>query len=192
MGRLALKPAGPSLCATPSEDFTMKLAGQKVEGPNVETIVIPRGGDKKDIVFLARAIMDFDEFNKLCPEPQPPAKIVKGNRKEYNLKDPGYLKGMAAYGEKRIAWIIIQSLKATPDLVWETVDEGNHRTWSNYQKELKDAGFSHFETQRIINGVFAANCLNEARVEEARNAFLLGQEEPASDTNGPSTEPAST
>lgn len=170
----------------------MKMHGELVEGPNVEVIVIPRGGKKKDIVFKAQAVMDLEDFNKLCPPPSPPAKVGKNGKKEYNVKDPGYLKSMQGWAEKQTAWIVIQSLKATEGLTWDTVDESNHRTWMNYQTELKSAGFNHFETQRIINGVFAANCLNEARVEEARNAFLLGQEEPASDTSGPSTEQDST
>jgi hypothetical protein len=170
----------------------MKLQGQKVEGPNVEIIVIPRGGDKKDIVLMARAVMDMDEFNQLCPAPSPPAKVTKGGKKEYNVKDPGFIKALEAHVEKQTAWMVIQSLKATEGLVWETVEESNHRTWMNYKTELKAAGFNHFETQRIINGVFAANSLNEARVNEAREAFLHGQEEAASESSGPSTEPAST
>lgn len=170
----------------------MKLNGQKVEGVNVEIIVIPRGGDTPDIVFQATAILDYEPFIKLCPEPKPPTKIVKGGGKEYNLDDAAYKEALRLHSEKRMAWMVIQSLKATPNLEWETVKEGEHRTWTNYEKELKDSGFSQIEIQRILVGVMSANCLNETRIEEARENFLRGRQVPQSDTSGQSTEPLST
>lgn len=170
----------------------MKIKGVKVEGVNVEIIAIPRGGDKPDIVFHAAAILDYEPFNKLCPEPKPPVKMVKGGGKEYNLEDVSYKDALKIHSEKRIAWMVIQSLKATPDLEWETVKEGEHRTWTNYEKELKDSGFSAIEIQRIVVGVMSANCLNEARIDEARENFLRGRQVPQDDTSGQSTEPPST
>jgi hypothetical protein len=167
----------------------MKIKGQKIEGPNVEVIVIPRGGDKQDIVFQAGAVLDFAPFEKMCPTPTPPSKILKGGKREYNLEDAGYKAALDVHSARRIAWMVLESLKATPDLEWETVKAGDARSWQNYEQELRDSGFSHVEIQRIINGVFAANCLSEARIEEARANFLRGhQEEPSSEPSGQSTE----
>lgn len=162
----------------------MKMNGQKIEGPNVEVIVIPRGGDKPDIVFQAQAIIDNAEFDKLCPIPQPPERIMKGNVREKNFEDLAYKAEIRKYHDKRIAWIVITSLRVTEGLEWETVKETDHSTWCNYEKELKDSGFSYVEVQRIQNGVFAANCLNEARVEEARANFLRGPAEQAGKSFG--------
>lgn len=170
----------------------MKMHGKKIEGPNTEIIVIPRGGDVSDIVFHAQAVLDMGPFEKLCPSPQPPQRILKGGKVDKNFEDPGYKTQLEHYGEKRIAYMVIQSLKATEGLEWETIKEGDHNTWLNLEKELKASGFSHVEIQRIMNGVFAANCLSEARVEEARKSFLLGMAEAPNGFSGRPTEPNST
>lgn len=168
----------------------MKMHGEKVEGINLETIAIPRANGK-DVILQAGPILDFDEFDKICPEPKPPFKVLKGGVKEFNLKDKTYLDSVKNYAEKKTAWIILKSLQYTSWLEWETVDFGNHRTWLNYKKELRDAGFSAFEVDKITNGVFTANGLNELRVQEARDAFLRGPEETVEPSSGQSTEPDS-
>lgn len=152
----------------------MKLNGEKVEGPNVEILVIPRGGNRPDVVFQARAILDSKPFETLCPAPVPPVRIMKGGAREKNFDDPGYKTEMELYNEKRMAWMVIESLKATDGLEWETVKENDHTTWTGFKDELKAAGFSYIEVQRIENCVYAANCLNETKVEEARKSFLRG------------------
>ena len=170
----------------------MKLNGKKVQGSNIELIVIPRGGDEPDVVLQATAVLDYAPFNTMCPEPKPPGKVVKGGAKEYNLEDPGYKEAVALYHQRKTSWMILQSLKATPGLEWETVKEGEFRTWTNYEQELKDSGFSHVEIQRIVIGVLNANCLNEARIEEARANFLRGQQALSENSSGPPTDQPST
>lgn len=170
----------------------MKLNGKKVQGSNIELIVIPRGGEEEDVVLQATAVLDYKPFEAMCPEPKPPAKILKGGAKEYDLEAPAYKEAVKVYHERRTAWMILQSLKATPGLEWETVDPANYRTWTNYEQELKDSGFSHVEVQRIVVGVLNANCLNEARIEEARANFLRGRTAPSESSSGPSTDQPST
>jgi hypothetical protein len=46
----------------------------------------------------------------------------------------------------------------------------------NYDKELRDSGFSDTEVQRIIIGVMDANCLNDSKLDEAKKRFLRSQE----------------
>jgi hypothetical protein len=162
----------------------MKLHGQKVEGPNIELIVIPRGGDRPDIILKAQAVVDRTPFDKMCPEPLAPVRITKGGVKEYQLEDAGYKAAIEARSQKYIAWMVIESLKATEGLEWDLVKLDDHRSWLKYTDELKEAGFSHVEIQRIINGVFRANCLDEAKIEEARKSFLRGNQEQSEKSSG--------
>ena len=157
----------------------MLLNGEKIEGPNVEVLVLPRGNNRPDVVFHFQAIIDNSPFEKMCPMPQPPVRIMKGGKKDPNFEDAGYKSEVALYHEKRIAWIVLESLKATPGLAWETVKADDHTTWIGYEKELKESGFSYIEVQRIQNSAFSANSLNESLVEEARKSFLLGLEAPS-------------
>ncbi len=152
----------------------MRIAGQKVEGPNTETIVIPRG-DRDPIVFIAKAVLDWDEFDRLCPVPKAPIIMRKGGEKFANLEDPAYKERASTYGEKRLIWLCLKSLEGTPDLEWETIDMGKPDTYLNFDKELKEAGFSQVEIGRIRNGVFVANCLDEEKLEEARASFLASR-----------------
>lgn len=152
----------------------MKLNGTKIQGPNVETIVIPRG-DGLPIVFRAQAIIDMEEFKRLCPMPEPPTKLLPGNVKQPDVEDPHYRAALETRAEQQHAYTIVKSLEATVGLEWDTVKLEEPSSWTNYEKELKDAGFSEYEIIRIHNGVMAANCLNESKVEEARQRFLASQ-----------------
>ena len=154
----------------------MKIAGQKIEGPNVETIVIPRGNGEP-IVFQARAILDWSEFEKFCPEPKPRFKILKGGKKVKDLDAPSYKAEVEEHSRRRIAWIVLESLSATEDLEWETVDLNDPSTWHLFEDELKSAGFSAVEVHTIIQGALSANCLNERKLTEARESFLASQRE---------------
>lgn len=170
----------------------MKIFDREIKGPNVEIIVIPRSGDIADIVFQAAAILDYKPFETLCPEPKPPMKILKGGKREYNLEDLGYTQARDRWGDQKVAWMVLESLKATPGLTWDTVVESNPKTWTKYVDELKESGFSQIEIQRITTGVFTANCLNEARLEEARANFLRGPVGQVEESPGPQEEPSST
>lgn len=151
----------------------MKMNGTKLECPNEEILVLPRPSG--DLVFKAKAVLDYDEFDKICPEPKPPVKVVKGGKKEVNIADSAYQAEISAHNERRMAFIILKSLQATEGLEWETVDMLKPNTWVNYVDELKSSGFSSVEIHRIVTAVLRANALDEAKLEEARKAFLAGQ-----------------
>lgn len=153
----------------------MRLEGKRIEGPNVETIVIPRTDGRPDIVFKAQAVLDYSEFDELCPRPTPPIKMMRGGEKQADLEDPAYQERLNTYGIKRMAWMCIKSLEATPTIEWEKVDLGNPNTWLKFEDELTESGFSDPEIARIRRGVFAANCLNEDLVELARQSFFTGR-----------------
>lgn len=153
----------------------MKLFGQKIEGPNVEYIVIPRG-DGKDIVFKARAVLDTTAFENAVKAPRPSKKLLPGGVTKDDDKDPVYLDALKHFQDVRYSWIVIQSLKATDGLEWETVKEDDSSTWNNWETELKAAGFSSTEIQYVMLGVASANGLNQSKIEEARSRFLLSLE----------------
>ncbi len=159
----------------------MKLKGKKLEGANRQTLVIPRTDGRENIVLTAEAVLDYSDFDKLCPEPTPPIFVLPGGEKKADLEDATFKKRNAEYSQKRLAWMVIRSLRATPDLEWERVDLGDPNTWLRYEEELKDSGFSIVEIGRVRTCVFIANCLDDAKLVEARDSFLLSQRRELSD-----------
>ncbi len=150
----------------------MKL-GNTVFAPNVVTIVIPR--DTGNVVFKATAVFDYEPFAKLCPEPAPPVGMKPGGIKVIQTNDPAYRAATLERNVQLNRWIVLESLKATEGLTWEKVDLENPETWKYYREELKDAFFTNAEINLIVDGCLEANSLDETKLEEARNAFLVGQ-----------------
>lgn len=151
----------------------MKIAGRIFTGPRVETVVLPR--QDGDIVIKAKAVLDFDEFEKLCKAPEPPMMMKPGGEQLPLLDDKDYLKKLEAYADKKTNWMMLKSLEATEGLEWETVDFNDPDTWGNYQEELKKAGFSFAEVGTIVRLVSDACGLNQSKIEEATKSFLAGQ-----------------
>lgn len=169
----------------------MLLKGKKIEGPNVEIVVLPRGSDS-EIVFHCAAVLNMAVFEQLCPIPKAPTIVKRGGIQISNPEDRGYRGEVQQHGKLRTAWMIIESLKATEGLVWETVDAENPQTWLHYETELRDSGFSEMEIVRIVNAVMTANCLNEDRINEARERFLAGQQAQSVSQNSPVGEQSNT
>lgn len=153
----------------------MKIKGIKFDGPREEVVVIPRSSG--DIVFKARAVMDYSDFDKINPRPEPPIKILPGGVKSQNVEDPVYLKKVSEWAEQKTNWMILQALEATPDLEWETVDKADPKTWGNFRTELEKAGFSQYEIAKIIGCVIDACGLNQSKIDEATDRFLASQRE---------------
>jgi hypothetical protein len=153
----------------------MKLNGVNWKGPNELTLVLPRGDKEEDaIVIKARAILSYAEFIKLLPTPEPPIKMMRGGAKQPDFESPEYLQDVTAYGERKTQGMILQSLKATEGWVWEKVDMADPNTWSLYEQELSEFGFSQVEQQRIIGLVMDVNSLNQEKLDQARERFLSG------------------
>ena len=108
----------------------MKIAGRKIEGPNVEVLVLPRG-DGEPLVFKAQAVLDYEPFDQICPRPRPPVIVKRGGVREVNPEDPNFKAAIQSWGRKRVAWIVLTSLRGgMPELEWEKVDYGNSNTWT--------------------------------------------------------------
>ena len=157
----------------------MKIHGKKIEAPNEELIVIPRG-DGPPIVMKAKAVVDYDVFDKLCPYPDPPKVQRPGGSYAEDPEDEDYKKLLARYAERKWDWMYIQSLSATPGLEWEQVKANDPDTWGLWQKELAESGFCAAEIVRIRTGVRNANCLNEELVKKATQLFQASQQAPQS------------
>ncbi len=154
----------------------MKMQGKKIEGANEMVIVIPRASSD-DIVFRARAVLDMTPFEKMCPPPSPPTRMLPGGKEIKNLKDRGYLDQVSNYSIQRLSWIVLTSLEATEGLEWEKLDIGDPTTWNNFREELTESGFSDVEIDRIVADCIAINALSDSKIEEARERFLLAAQE---------------
>lgn len=132
--------------------------------------VIPR--DDGDIVFTAKTVNNFDEFEKICKEPQPPILTLRTGRSSPDLQDKKYLKELDEYSTLRLQWLVLKSLEATEGLEWETVNLSDPTTWKNYIVELVNSGFSQLEVTKIIDSVMDACGLNSKKIDEARQRFL--------------------
>lgn len=149
----------------------MRIGGVEVKGPAEEVLVLPRL-DGNNIVFRAKAVMDMDEFEALCPLPKPPGKLTKDGW-QADEKDKTYQEILHTHGEKRFAYMVVKSLEPS-DIEWETVKPDNPSSWLKWQEELQQAGISSTEINRIIVCVMQANALDESKLKEAREVFLRG------------------
>jgi len=162
----------------------MRIGGKEVSGPNEEVLVLPRLTG--DIVIKTRAVTDMEPFEKLVPEPKAPGKLTKDGWIPQS-NDKTYLQKVARYNEQRFAYIVVNSLVPS-EIEWETVQLDNPKTWTDWDKELRGAGFSDVEVNRVIVCVMQANALDEAKLKEARELFLRGMAEESVESSGRPTE----
>jgi len=166
----------------------MKIGGQEVKGPAEEVLVLPRSNG--DVVFRAKAVLDMEPFHAACPPPKAPGMRTKDGFRP-NTDSPAYREQNLRHSELRFAYIAINSLEPS-EIEWQTIDEDNPQTWLNWEKELREAGFSGVEIQRITVLIMQANALDEGKLKAAREAFLLGQAAQLELSSGLSTEQPST
>lgn len=164
----------------------MKIGGVEVTKCE-EVLVLPRING--DLVFKAVAVCSMDKFNDLCPKPTPPMRLKKGGVREPHLSDE-FMKSIEKWSERRYAYICIHSLIPS-DIEWSTVDFDKPNTWTNWIKELEEAGLADVELQRVQSLVLDANALNEAKLKAARESFLLGQGQEDETSSGLQTTPES-
>ena len=152
----------------------MKYKNKVITPRANEVLVIPRNDG--DIIFEAKCVVDYSEMEKLNPKPLPPKAIKRGGQEFLDVKNPGYLNKVDAWAKNRISWMIIESLSATKDLEWETVDLGDCTTWQNFDQELTTAGFSHTEIEMITGTVLTACGLDQDKIDQATKDFLVLRE----------------
>ena len=165
----------------------MRIGGIDVKGPAEEVLVLPRLDG--DIIIKCQAVLDMEPFLAMCPEPVMPKVLMKGGIKG-NDQDKGYLEQTEIYGQKRFAYMAIKSLEPS-DIEWEKTSIDDPNTWLGWTEELAKAGLSSVEINRITMCVMQANSLDEAKLKEAREVFLLGQGNLPVQSSGPSSEQSS-
>jgi hypothetical protein len=148
----------------------MKYKGKKLEGRNTDVLVLTKGDER--IVFKAQALVNYKDFDKICPLPEPPIRLLPGGVKKPNENDPNYKKAINEYNEKRVEYMILKTLEPTEDLEWETVDITKPETYNNWQKELEEAGFSEIERMRVLQLCIRVNALDDDMLEQAKESFL--------------------
>jgi hypothetical protein len=136
-----------------------------------EILVLPRPSG--DLVFRAVACTCMDEFDKVVKEPKCPGITTRDGFKE-DPDDENYKSVLAAYYEKRYAFMAINSLIPS-EIEWAEVDLDKPKTWKNWDKELGEAGLSTMEIGRVNRCIMVANSLDEEKIAQARENFLLGQ-----------------
>ena len=166
----------------------MKIGGVEVTKCE-EVLVLPRKNEEQNLVFKAVAVASMDEFEELCPKPKPPMRLKAGGVREPHIS-PEYMKEVEAWSQRRYAFICLKSLEPS-DIEWDTVDLKQPSTWSKWIEELQEAGLSDVELQRVQTLVLDANSLNEAKLKEARESFLLGQGQEVETSSGLHTTPES-
>lgn len=166
----------------------MKIKGVELHKLPDETVVFIHSD--QEIVFKLKAVTDWSQCEKLLPEPTPPMRMVKG-KKEANYQDVNYKKQLEDFSNKRFAWMMIESLSATPDIEWEIVDPQDPNTWLKWTDELLEV-LLPAELTQLTQGMLRANALDTKHMEEARKAFLARQEATQSDQSGNQAEQTST
>jgi hypothetical protein len=152
--------------------MAIKIDGQAVPtAMNEDVLVLPRGNST--VVIKARALLDLDSFNKVCPEPKPPGRQTRDGFVP-NTNDDTYKKRLDQHHLQRIGYMVLHTLEPT-NIAWEMVLADNPKSWPKWEDELKESGFTNVECNLILGLVLDVNSLNEAKLKEARASFLRGQ-----------------
>lgn len=151
----------------------MKIGGVTVEGVNECILVLPRPGD--DIVIKARAIDNWKEFTDLCPEPKPNAILTReGTKDDLNAKE--YLDQLEVYAARKMGYLVVKSLEPS-NIEWPTVEMDKPSTWINYESDFLAGSLTQIEINKIADLVMEANQLDDDKLKEARDSFVLGQQQ---------------
>lgn len=151
----------------------MKIKGKTLDAKRTEEVYIPRGENGEDgFVFTVQSVASFDRFDELVKEPAAPMIHRPGKAPEANVKDKGYQSALEDYNKKRMGYLVIESLKATEDLEWETIKEDEPDTWGNYLEELGSSGLLPMEVGTLVRAILNVNSLDEEAIEAARERFL--------------------
>lgn len=147
----------------------MKIKGRSFDEPAIVEIPVAYGNE--EVIFKAKAVLDYKQFEALVPEPKAPEVIRPGGERSLNVEDPKYKTALEDYGKKRTLYMIIKSLEATEDLEWDKVKLADPKTWEKVEEELEKA-FTKFGAFQVVRGVLLANGLNQGLLDQSRRSFL--------------------
>lgn len=152
----------------------MKINGKKLDKINQDVLVIPR--PEGDVVFIAQGVLSYKEFETICPIPEAPMVSPAENKGApyRDLKDPKFVALYNQHFQRKNDWFVIESLKASKDLEWETVDSRDPDTWGNWKKELEEAFFTENEIFKIYQLCLSVNSMDDGMLQAARDRFIAG------------------
>lgn len=152
----------------PSRFKIMKIAGVSHDRNFTDVIVIPRPGD--DIVLTIRSV-DDTKYEDVETKPIPPNILMAGETvPKPDPSDQVFVKAKNAYYTRKQAWFLIESLRATEDIEWDTVTD-DPSTFMNVYDELQVV-FSAMEVIHIQNKIIEICGLSVDMIEEATKSFL--------------------
>jgi len=162
----------------------MKVGSVEVSGVHEQVLVLPRG--EKKLVFRARGITSFEEFNKLCPMPEAPTMMKRIDNKMQrvpNNNDPIYKAKLVDWATKRANWMVLKTLEPS-NIEWDTVKMDQPDTWGNYINEL-EKNFADSEAIKIMELAQEVNGIDERKLKEARESFFLEQAQAENEQSHP-------
>lgn len=169
----------------------MKIGGVEITGdlaaPNEQVLVLPRRSSQ--IIFTARALPDMEGFEKAVSVPTPPKMFQKGKGWVSDLDNEGYKQTSKTYVELKVAYYVVASLQ---DIEWVSVDLLKPKTWLNWENDLKAVGFSEHECNLVCQLCFQVNQLDEKKLEQARQLFVLGLDQQQDESYSPNDEQSNT
>lgn len=148
----------------------MKIAGQDVHMPPEDVVIFPR--THENLIFHIIGVDSFTDCDEKYPRPKPPKMLKRGQQIE-NIEDPTYKSQFDTWAQARQDWLLIKALECPKnDITWDHVNVDDPTTWSKVNDELKEAGLTQIELNRLINKVYEVNALSESGMETARANFL--------------------
>lgn len=173
----------------------MKFAGSKIEKKNETWLVFERkSADEglEHVSLLVRPIESYDRFHELVKTPRPPVRHYPGGATKDDTTDPEYLKLKSEHYAKFNAWMVIESIRHTPQLEFEKVDVNDPDTWLAVDEELDELLYSH-EQARVLEEINKMNSVTDESLVRARERFLsLEAAKPRADSSSPTPDQAST
>jgi hypothetical protein len=162
----------------------MKYKGNVIAPPPPEIVAFPR--ENGDLVFVVKSVLDFSEFDALCPEPEPPSILKPGESASTpDFENPDYKKRVGTWYQNRLNWMCLEAI-ASPDISWDTVVPEQPETWSNFRVELRqDAGLTPQQVQHLVNRIMLHNSVDEKKMKEARDRFLTTRRPVAAASSSP-------
>ncbi len=149
----------------------MKLKGIHIEGPQERVVVLPRQ-QGEDLVFKFGAVLEVDDFDKLCPMPMPREVMKPGGVKTYDVEETAYKEAIQEWAANKTHYMYLKSIAATDDLEWETVDMSDSSTWGNYNEELMEAGLTEAERLKLLQVYSEVQGLDQTKIDAATKNFL--------------------
>lgn len=147
----------------------MKFHGETLEGPSIKECLITY--NKKPMKFRFKAVLNYDEMNAICPEPE--ALYISGHPegKTRDTDSPDYIAKREIWAQQRYEWMFLESISATEGLEWETVDRNDPATWANSKIELGKF-LTDVHIAILINTMLSVNTLTQDTMNEAEEHFL--------------------